>query len=66
MRTRTWGSPVLHDQEEGYQQPITLSMRCPKSQFPIWIVVFDELELIFHVIQGLSRLTASLVLFLFI
>ena len=61
MRTRTWGSPVLHDQEEGYQQPITLSMRCPKSQFPIWIVVFDELELIFHVIQGLSLSTASLV-----
>ena len=31
------------------------------SQVPIWIIVFDKLELIFNVIQGLSLLTTSLV-----
>ena len=34
-------------------------MRCPKSRFQIQIIVFDELELIIFVSQGL---TASLVL----
>ena len=33
-------------------------MRCPKSRFQIQIIVFDELELILFVSQGL---TASLV-----
>ena len=36
-------------------------MRCPKSRFPIQIIVFDELELIIIVSQGLTLLTASLV-----
>ena len=63
---------VLHDPGEDYQKPTTLrsgssqvfywlSMRCPKSRFPIRIIVFDELKLIFFVNQGLSLLTASLV-----
>ena len=39
-------------------------MWCPKSRFLIQIIVFDELELLFHIIQGLSLLTVSLVLFL--
>ena len=38
-------------------------MRCPKSRFPIQIIVFDELELIIFVSQGLTLLTASLVNF---
>ena len=38
-------------------------MRCPKSRFPIQIIVFDELELIIIVSQGL---TASLVKIFFI
>ena len=38
-------------------------MRCPKSRFPIRIIVFDELELIIFVkSQGLTLSTASLVL----
>ena len=37
-------------------------MRCPKSRFPIWIIVFDELELIIFVSQGLTLSTASLVI----
>ena len=37
-------------------------MRCPKSRFPIRIIVFDELELILFVSQGLTLSTASLVL----
>ena len=37
-------------------------MRCPKSRFPIPIIVFDELELIIFVSQGLTLSTASLVL----
>ena len=41
-------------------------MRCPKSRFPIWIIVFDELELIIFVSQGLTLSTASLVIFIFI
>ena len=36
-------------------------MRCPKSRFPIQIIVFDELELIIFVSQGLTLSTASLV-----
>ena len=39
-----------------------VSMRCPKSRFPIWIIVFDELELIIFVSQGLTLSTASLVI----
>ena len=41
-------------------------MRCPKSRFPIWIIVFDELELIIFVSQGLTLSTASLVIKLFL
>ena len=37
-------------------------MRCPKSRFPIRIIVFDELKLIIFVSQGLTLSTASLVL----
>ena len=33
-------------------------MRCPKPKFPIQIIVLDELEIIVHVIQGLSLQTA--------
>ena len=40
-------------------------MRCPKSRFPIRIIVFDELDLIIFVSQGLTLSTASLVYFLF-
>ena len=40
-------------------------MRCPKSRFPIWIIVFDELEFIIFVSQGLTLSTASLVINLF-
>ena len=36
-------------------------MRCPKSRFPIQIIVFDELELIIFVSQSLTLSTASLV-----
>ena len=36
-------------------------MRCPKSRFPIQIIVFDELELIIFVSQGLTLSTAILV-----
>ena len=39
-------------------------MRCPKSRFPIRIIVFDELELIIFVSQGLTLSTASLVFFI--
>ena len=38
-----------------------VSMRCPKSRFPFWIIVFDEPELILFECQGLTLLTASLV-----
>ena len=40
---------------------LRVSMRCPKSRFPIGIIVFDELELIIFVSQGLTLSTASLV-----
>ena len=33
----------------------------PKSRFPIRVIIFDELELINFVSQGLTLLTASLV-----
>ena len=36
-------------------------MRCPKSRYPIRIIVIDELELIIFVSQGLTLSTASLV-----
>ena len=36
-------------------------MRCSKSRFTISIIVFDELELILFVSQGLTLSTASLV-----
>ncbi len=36
-------------------------MKCPKSRFPIWTIVFEELELIIFVSQGLTLSTASLV-----
>ena len=39
-----------------------VSMRCPKFRFPIGVIVFDELELISFVSQGLTLSTASLVL----
>ena len=38
-------------------------MRCPKFRFPIRIIVFDELELIIFVSQGLTLSTASLVFY---
>ena len=38
-----------------------VSMRCPKFRFPIGVIVFDELELISVVSQGLTLSTASLV-----
>ena len=40
---------------------ILLSMRCTKLRFPIGVIVFDELELISFVSQGLTLSTASLV-----
>ena len=45
----------------GVAKQFRVSMRCPKSRFSIWIIVFDELELIIFVSQGLTLLTASLV-----
>ena len=36
-------------------------MRCPKSRFPIRIIVYEELEFIIYVSQGLTPSTASLV-----
>ena len=41
-------------------------MRCPKSRFPIRIIVFDKPELIIFVSQGLTLSTASLVLFIIV
>ena len=38
-----------------------MSMSCPKFRFPIGVIVFDELELISFVGQGLTLSTASLV-----
>ena len=39
-----------------------VSMRCPKSRFPFWIIVFDEHQLIIFKSQGVTVSTASLVL----
>ena len=41
---------------------VSMSMRCPKFRFPIWVIVIDELELISFVSQGLTLSTASLVI----
>ena len=45
----------------GVAKEFRVSMRCPKSRFPIRIIVFDEPKLIIFVSQTLS--TASLVFF---
>ena len=45
----------------GVAEMFRVSMRCPKSRFPIRIIVFDEQELIIFVSQGLTLSTASLV-----
>ena len=45
----------------GVAKQFRVSMRCPKSRFPTRIIVFDELELIIFVSQGLTLSTASLV-----
>ena len=39
-----------------------MSIKCPKSRFQSGIIVFDELELILYVSQGLTLSTASLVI----
>ena len=44
----------------GVAKEFRVSMRCPKSRFPIRIIVFDELNIIIFVSQSL--LSASLVL----
>ena len=41
----------------GYQ------LRCPKSRFPIGIILFDDFELILYVSQGLTLSIASLVMY---
>ena len=41
-------------------------MRCPKSRFPIQIIVFDEVKIIIFVSQGLTLSTASLVFFVLV
>ena len=46
----------------GVAKQFRVSMRFTKSRFPIRIIVFVELELIIFVSQGLTLLTASLVL----
>ena len=43
-----------------------VSMRCTKFRFPIGVIVFDELELISIVSQGLTLSTASLVFIILI
>ena len=47
--------------EVGVAKQFWVSMRCPKSGFPIRIIVFDELELIIFVSKGLTLSTARLV-----
>ena len=49
----------------GVAKQFRVSMRCPKSRFPIRIIVFDEPELIIFVSQGLTLSTASLVYIFF-
>ena len=48
-------------QEKVFNNLQLLGMRCPQFRFPIWIIIFDELELILYVSQGLTLSTASLV-----
>ena len=43
-----------------------VSMRCHKFRFPIGVIVFDELEFISFVSQGLTLSTASLVIIIII
>ena len=43
----------------GVAKEFRVSMRCPKSRFPIWIIVFDKLKLIIFVSQGLTLSTAT-------
>ncbi len=50
----------------GVAKYFRVSMTCPKSRFQIGIIVFDELELIIFVSQGLTLSTASLVFVLYI
>ena len=40
-------------------------MSWSKFRSPIWVIVFDELELIRYVSQGLTLSTASLVIVIF-
>ena len=47
----------------GVAKLFRVSMRFPKSRFPTQIIVFDELELIIFVSQGLTLSTASLVIY---
>ena len=49
----------------GVAKQFRVSMRCPKSRFPICIIAFHKLELIIFVSQGLTLSTASLVFLLF-
>ena len=48
----------------GVAKYCSVSMRCPKFKFLIWVIVFDELELISFVSQVLTLSTVSLVLLL--
>ena len=52
----------LHLLGVGLAKEHGVSIRCPRSRFPIRIIVFDELEIIIFVSQGLTPSTASLVL----
>ena len=45
----------------GVAKESRVSMKCPKSRFPIQIIEFGEPELIIFVSQGLTLSTASLV-----
>ena len=40
---------------------LRVSMKFPKSRFPIRVIIFDKLELINFVSHGLTQSTASLV-----
>ena len=46
----------------GVAKQFRVSMRCPKSIFPIRIIVFDQLEIIIFASQRLTLSTASLVI----
>ena len=43
----------------GVVKYLRVSMRCPKSIFPIGIIIFDKNELIVHVIQSLSLIDCN-------